>query len=750
MTVQQTLQELAKGLSTAAIGQDFFQSMAHYLSKTLEVDYVFIGELTNLAALTHQNQQVRSVVFLAHGKIAEEVEYPLVGSLCEHVVKATCCAFPRNVQQQFPDNKALKRFGVDSYIGTPLFATTGKVIGLIYVMHRAPIEEVAKTESLLQIVAKRTELELARAQQERELQENNQTLQQVNEALTRAQQALKEANQELEQRIEQRTAELQAANAQIYELLNREKAARLEAENQQKQVEMLFLQAPVAIGIFGGPDYRIELANESLCAIWGKPLEEVLGKPLLEALPEIKEQCFADLLYSVFTTGKPFKGNELPRLVTRDGKQEQLYLNLVYEARHAPDGSITGIIVVASEVTEQVLARKQVEESERSVRRLLDSIPQIAWTALADSCSITFFNQRWYEYSGLSEEQSLRQGWTQVLHPEDLPLALARSRVGRGENQPYEMESRYRRHDGTYRWYLSRMVPIRNTEDKVILWVGSATDIHDQKMAMEALQQTLTDLHGTQQKLETILRELNEKNYELDQFVYKTSHDLRAPLSTILGLVTILKQEQEQGIQMQYVELIENRVHKLDKFIGSMLDYSRNTRMAIHYEKIDFKALIEECAAELEYMKHCSRLHICLSITEKDFYSDVFRLKIIFSNLISNAIKYQDFAKQQSSLTITISITQKQAKIHFLDNGVGIKPEYQEQVFNMFFRAAEQSDGSGLGLYIIKQAIEKLNGRIELESRTGIETHFLITLPNAMPAIQAGTQIPQLTIQFGE
>jgi signal transduction histidine kinase len=287
---------------------------------------------------------------------------------------------------------------------------------------------------------------------------------------------------------------------------------------------------------------------------------------------------------------------------------------------------------------------------------------------------------------------------------------------GRKANRPWEVENRYRRAaDGMYRWHLSQAVPIHDEEGNVVLWVGTATDIHDQKTAQHALENTLKELH--------------EKNFELDQFVYKTSHDLRAPLTTIMGLVSILKLEKNKATKTHYVDLIETRVNKLDLFIKSMLDYSRNTRTATHIENIAIADLLKECIAELEYMRHFERLRIELNIEETHICSDLFRLKIIFSNLISNAIKYQDFNKPESTLTIDTKSGEDQLVITFIDNGVGIDQAYQDRIFNMFFRAAEQSEGSGLGLYIVKQAASVLNGSIHLESEAGKGTRFTIILP---------------------
>jgi PAS domain S-box-containing protein len=247
----------------------------------------------------------------------------------------------------------------------------------------------------------------------------------------------------------------------------------------------------------------------------------------------------------------------------------------------------------------------------------------------------------------------------------------------------------------------------------------------------EELQQTLEELYHSKEQLENTLQELHHKNFELDQFVYKTSHDLRSPLTTILGLVELLKLETDESAQAHYVQLIENRIMRLDTFIKSMLDYSRNTRTALRVEKINFRQLIRDCLDDLEYLKEFHRLHIRLDINEAvDFYSDAFRLQIIFSNLISNAVKYQNLTQAQNELTIRVHTSETAAEIHFVDNGIGISPEYLDKIFNMFFRASDQSEGSGLGMYIVRQAVQVLQGTIDIRSEPDVGTHISLSCKN--------------------
>jgi PAS domain S-box-containing protein len=495
-----------------------------------------------------------------------------------------------------------------------------------------------------------------------------------------------------------------------------EQVARANVEQQRLFLYLLLSQIPAIISVVKGPDLIYELANESLRKIAGE--REYLGKSLKEAFPEIEPDLYA-LYQRVFQTGERYVGESFPIRLDWDTNNKPYikYFDFVYEPFRDEQGKVNGVISFGYEVTNQVLARQVLEKSEAQIRLILESIPHLAWTSMPQT-PINYFNKRWYEFTGLSEEQSLTYGWQTVVHPDDLPIVIERRDIGRSKGVPFEIENRYRRaSDGSYRWHLARIVPIRDETGEITLWVGTATDIHEQKAAQLALEHTLKELH--------------EKNFELDQFVYRTSHDLRAPLTTIMGLVTLLKKENNEATKSHYVDLIENRVQKLDMFIKSMLDYSRNTRTSTRFEVINLETLLQECIGELEYMRNFERLNIDLQIEERKIYSDAFRLKIIFSNLISNAIKYLDPTKEKSLLTIEVKLEADQMVIRFTDNGTGIAEEYQERIFNMFYRATDQSEGSGLGLYIVKQAATVLNGSIHLKSEAGKGTQFIVTLPKS-------------------
>ena len=224
--------------------------------------------------------------------------------------------------------------------------------------------------------------------------------------------------------------------------------------------------------------------------------------------------------------------------------------------------------------------------------------------------------------------------------------------------------------------------------------------------------------------------ELSRTNFELDSFVYRASHDLRAPLRSILGLINVISIETNLDLKFNYVKLIEKSVNKLDKFIADLTDFSRNSRLEIKAEPINFEHIIQEIVENLKYMEGAAETKITIvSNQSATLYSDNARLEIVLQNLVSNAIKYRN-PDNESRLEILLENDANQANITFSDNGKGIKEEYLGKIFDMFYRASEDSYGSGLGLYITKQVAEKLGGSIEVQSEFGVGTTFKLTITN--------------------
>jgi len=227
--------------------------------------------------------------------------------------------------------------------------------------------------------------------------------------------------------------------------------------------------------------------------------------------------------------------------------------------------------------------------------------------------------------------------------------------------------------------------------------------------------------------------ELIKINKELDAFVYSASHNLRAPLSSILGLTNLAKIESSKYPEMmnKYFTMIEQSVLKLDDTIKDIIDYSKNSRNELIITKTNIENIIENAFEQLKFMNGFHEIKRSIKIQDNtELYTDEHRLKVIISNLISNSIKYRDKTKKQQVIDISVNISSKEIKIELIDNGIGIPVDLLPKIFDMFFRGTNNEDGSGLGLYIVKEMINRLNGKISVNSKTGEGTSVTISLPN--------------------
>lgn len=225
--------------------------------------------------------------------------------------------------------------------------------------------------------------------------------------------------------------------------------------------------------------------------------------------------------------------------------------------------------------------------------------------------------------------------------------------------------------------------------------------------------------------------ELRKRNDELDRFVYSTSHDLRAPLTSILGLLQLIDLSDSKKEKELYLKQIKISTSQLDNFIQDIVSYTHNKKMDLVDEEIDPKEFINESIEKLDFMPNSSRINKEIKIrAEVPFFSDAQRLRNLLSNLISNSIKYYNSSLKNPFLKIDFIVNPERAIILVEDNGIGIKEIHQSKVFEMFYRASPTSKGSGIGLYIVKEIVEKLGGSISVESHFGKGSTFIISLPN--------------------
>jgi signal transduction histidine kinase len=236
--------------------------------------------------------------------------------------------------------------------------------------------------------------------------------------------------------------------------------------------------------------------------------------------------------------------------------------------------------------------------------------------------------------------------------------------------------------------------------------------------------------HHNGRELVNSNRMLKKLNEELDRFVYSTSHDLRAPLSSVAGLINLAKDNENPQEVKRYLGMMENRVNTLNKFIKDITDYSRNNRLEITRERIRVHELANEIWEALKYTPEAQVITFKNEIPEDlIIQSDTRRIHVILSNLISNAIRYHDLRKEDPYIRLQHHAVNTSHSFSVEDNGQGIAPEIQKRVFDMFYRGNESSQGSGLGLYIVKESISKLAGSIHLNSHPRKGSTFTFTVP---------------------
>ncbi len=272
------------------------------------------------------------------------------------------------------------------------------------------------------------------------------------------------------------------------------------------------------------------------------------------------------------------------------------------------------------------------------------------------------------------------------------------------------------------------------TQQRALQEANQRLILQNQTLAQheEDLLNANQQLRLQQEELKAAMKELSDRNFELDQIVYRTSHDIRSPLTSMLGLISLINLEEVPEYLREYIDQIENSIRKLDNFVRDMLNFAKTNRTHPKAEVIDFDQLIGKCFEQIKYLPHFDQIQkdiICSGNPEK-FRSDSFRLDVVFSNIISNAVKYMNPLREDPFLKIDIALDDAGAQIVFRDNGIGISQNYLNRVFEMFFRATDKAKGSGLGLYIVKQTIEKLGGTIQISSEYGEGTEISIYLPS--------------------
>lgn len=254
--------------------------------------------------------------------------------------------------------------------------------------------------------------------------------------------------------------------------------------------------------------------------------------------------------------------------------------------------------------------------------------------------------------------------------------------------------------------------------------------IRRNKESEESLLKNQKELEKRTAELAKKNKELQKANEELDRFVYSASHDLRAPLTTLLGLIEVFKLSDNEEDQLKFLQMMTSRIEDMEGFIRDITDYSRNSRMEVVHRSVNMLDFLEEVKDSFNFLSSevGVKINIIANSDIVEYSTDPSRLKVAVNNVVANAIKYCDPGKEKRLVNISLDNNDGGFRIEIEDNGVGIPEQYHSKIFDMFFRASDNSKGSGLGLYIVRETLEKINGKISFSSKLSKGSKFIIEL----------------------
>lgn len=454
--------------------------------------------------------------------------------------------------------------------------------------------------------------------------------------------------------------------------------------------------------------------SPSCAQLYGYSIDEFLGKPDLW-FTIIHDDDKELVLENNKRLNKGESSMSEYRIHHRNGEVRWVETRMAPTIGH--DGLLVRIDGISSDITKRRLAELALANSGLKFRFLLENSND-AITVTSEELKFIFVTRSMSRMIGYSVEELTSTSVFDFIHPDDhITVNEIVDMMREKPETPIHFEIRFRVKDNGWIW-VEGSVANHLKGDIVRGYIANFRDVTYKIRYRKALEASNNRLQKT--------------NNELDRFVYSVSHDLRAPLASVLGLLEYTMSEISDEDILQNLEMMKGSIEKLDRFILDILDYSRNARAKIKVQEINFHQLLADTRDHLKFLntgKSEARFEINI---KKDgiFGSDESRISILLNNLISNAMRYYDPEKQDPFIEINIVSGTNGANIEIRDNGIGIAKEYHQKIFDMFFRVSEKSKGSGLGLYLVKETVDKLKGQIDLRSEPGVGTAFSIFLPS--------------------
>ncbi|SEQ94266.1 ATP-binding protein [Pedobacter rhizosphaerae] len=489
----------------------------------------------------------------------------------------------------------------------------------------------------------------------------------------------------------------------VTELVN----ARLKVKESETLFRKMIQDAPVAIGILRGKDFIIEQANADLLKIWGKT-EAVIGLQLLEGLPEIKDQPFPDLLRGVYQTGIAHHGYEALAQLERNDILEDCYFNYVYDPIRDKDNVVTGIMVVANEVTNQVKYRNEVAQSEERFKRLVLDNPMPTALYETEDIVIKLANQEMLKLWGKDESvigKPMAEAIPELVGQPFIPLLQQVCRTGVAYHA--DQQEAMLMVDGEYKksWFNFTYKPLRNSKGETYGVLHAAIDVTKQVQLQR----------------------------QKDEFLAIASHELKTPVTSIKAYTQVLeKMIRNEGNERkaEMVKRMDIQINRLTGLIGDLLDVTKiqSGKMTFNPINFEFDALVVEMVEEIQHTTSKHEIIVDLNAQTRVF-ADRERIGQVIVNFLTNAIKY---STDSEHIEVKTFLKENEVLLSVRDFGIGISRDLQHLVFDQFYRVSGKLQhtypGLGLGLYISSEIIKSEGGRIWVESEEGEGATFFFSL----------------------
>jgi PAS domain S-box-containing protein len=523
------------------------------------------------------------------------------------------------------------------------------------------------------------------------------------------------------------------SNTDITELRHAEEALRKAEETfrtvTDNAASCLFMMDKSGHPMFMNPAAKRVTGYQSIDEIKEKPLHYAVHWKKPDGSPYPMSECPIDNAQAALVAAQ----NQDEIFCTKDGRLFPVVYSI---APLEKDGEVVGSVLEFRDVTEAKLAEAALKESEAKFRIITEAMPQMVWATRGDGYH-DYYNRRWYEYTGVPPGSTDGEEWNGMFHPEDQERAWKAWRHSLEAGDPYEIEYRLRHHSGIYRWVLGRALPVRDEDGKIIRWMGTCTDIDDQKRAAELLEQRVGERTA----------ELEAANRELEAFSYSVSHDLRAPLRGIDGFSEAViglyaDRLDEQG--KDFLRRIRAATQRMGQLIDEMLTLSRVTRKEMQRTEIDLSALVRAVADDLLGKEPERQVTFDIEPGLKA-KADPVLLRTTLENLLGNAWKFT--SKREKAHIFFGAQSLAGEMVYFVkDNGAGFNMEYDKKLFMAFQRLHRQTEfpGTGIGLATVQRVIHRHGGRVWGEGKEGEGATFYFTLGDQSK--KAGTETQDVHI----